>query len=137
MGEHRKERRDEVYRHHVQASRRLLPVGLEGLRIRHYGRLAVQARHTEGAFGGVQETGHPPLLLSLDNGLAPPRRPGAFLSELQRRRQIESELRAIRRNVYEAPAQGADNELRASWRALVRRRVDKGLDRAAGQGALR
>ena len=71
MGENRQGRRHEVHRDHLEASRRLRHVPLEGQPLQHLRRHAVQARPAEGTGRGVQEAGHPAgVLLFAGAGLA-------------------------------------------------------------------
>ena len=135
LGRDREERGHEVHRHHLEAPRRLLPVGFGAHRV-GCRRLAVRAaRSAQGTRGCVRRSGHPPVLLPLDHGLAPPRLPPAprVGHALGRGRRLRS-----LRGVHEGAAQGARHgPLRQGRHPLVRRRMGRHLDAREGQGALR
>src|SRR5881398_3388892 len=136
MGARGQGRGDEVHHHHLQAPRRVRHLPLEGLELRYHGRHAVPARRRQGACRGGA-SGQPQVRgLLLDHGLASPGRAGAQLSRLQLAHLEQSEFRPLCRNVYEAPAQGAAHPIPRHRRPVVRRRVDRGLERRAGPGSV-
>ncbi len=72
MGEDRQGRGHEVHRDHLEASRRLRHVPLEGEPLQHLRRHAVPSRPVEGTGRGLQEAGDPAgILLLAGAGLAP------------------------------------------------------------------
>ena len=80
LGPARAGRGDEVHRHHLQASRWVRDVRLEGQRVQHRRRDAVQARRAQGARRRVRETEHASgLLLLAGAGLARAGRRGQYL----------------------------------------------------------
>ena len=118
VGEAREGRRDEVHRHHLQASRRLRDVQVEGQPVQHRRRDAVQARRAGGARRRVREARDATRLLLLAvAGLARAGRRGQHLGLRPRRGQA---LRRLPARQGRAAGARAAHQLRSGRADLVR-----------------
>ena len=118
VGEAREGRRHEVHRHHLQASRRLRAVRLEGEHLRRRRRDPVQARRARGAGEGVREAGDAARLLLLAvAGLARAERGG---EQLGLRPRLAQAVRRVSAREGRAAGARAAHALRARRADLVR-----------------